>query len=430
MTENKIDNNLFKRNRYKLFAKLPEKSLAILNSNDEMPRNGDQLYKYRQNSDLYYLTGINQPKTILCLCNNHPNEYYREVLFVTKPDESYAIWYGHQYGKEELKEISGIKTIFWLEDFESILKDLMINSENIYLSSNEYIKFIPDFKDRNHRFALELKEKYPLHHFFRLTPLTTELRLIKEILEIETIQYACDITAKAFNRVLEFTKPDVYEYEVEAEITHEYTINRADSHAYQPIIASGANACVLHYSENNMVCKGGDLLLMDFGAEYKNYASDCSRTIPVNGKFTDKQKLCYEAVLNVYKAIVKKYVIGNTIDNLNKETNKLFENELIKLGLFSAGDVEKQNADKPLFQKYFMHGVSHFVGLDVHDVGSKQTKFEEGMILTCEPGFYNNDEGIGIRLENDILITKDGPVNLMKNIPIEIEEIEKIMQNR
>ncbi len=427
MTDNKNNMNLFEKNRQKLFSKLADKSLAIINSNDEMPRNGDQIFKFRQNSDLYYLSGINQPKSILCLCNNHPNVNYKEILFATKPDENYAIWYGHQFGKEELQEVSGIKTIFWLEDFESVLRDLMINSENIYLSSNEYIKFIPDFPDRNHRFSLELKEKYPLHQYFRLAPITSDLRLKKEQEEIEIIKNACEITAKAFNRILNFTKSNIYEHEIEAEITHEFIINRADAHAYQPIIASGSNACVLHYTENNKICKKGDLVLLDFGAEIDNYASDCSRTIPVNGKFTERQKAYYQAVLNVYKAIEKQYIIGNTIDNLNKETGLLIENELIKLGLFSKEDVEKQNNEKPLFKKFFMHGVSHFMGLDVHDVGSRQTLLEEGMILTCEPGIYNAEEGIGIRLENDILITKDGPINLMKNIPIEIEEIEKIM---
>jgi Xaa-Pro aminopeptidase len=427
MTDNKNNMNLFEKNRQKLFSKLADKSLAIINSNDEMPRNGDQIFKFRQNSDLYYLSGINQPKSILCLCNNHPNVNYKEILFATKPDENYAIWYGHQFGKEELQEVSGIKTIFWLEDFESVLRDLMINSENIYLSSNEYIKFIPDFPDRNHRFSLELKEKYPLHQYFRLAPITSDLRLKKEQEEIEIIKNACEITAKTFDRILKFSKPNIYEHEIEAEITHEFIINRADAHAYQPIIASGSNACVLHYTENNKICKKGDLVLLDFGAEIDNYASDCSRTIPVNGKFTERQKAYYQAVLNVYKAIEKQYIIGNTIDNLNKETGLLIENELIKLGLFSKEDVEKQNNEKPLFKKFFMHGVSHFMGLDVHDVGSRQTLLEEGMILTCEPGIYNAEEGIGIRLENDILITKDGPINLMKNIPIEIEEIEKIM---
>jgi Xaa-Pro aminopeptidase len=425
-----MNKNLFAKNREKLFAKLPENSLAIINSNDEMPRNGDQLFKFRQNSDLFYLTGINQPKTILLISTDNPNENYREILFTTQPTELFSTWYGHQADKNELTSISGIKNIMWLEDFEITLKDLLINAENVFLSSNEYIKFIPDFPDRNHRFTLELKEKYPLHSYKRLAPILAGLRLIKEPEEIAAIQKACDITAKAFERVLKQTKPDIYEFQIEAEISYEFTVNAADAHAYYPIIASGENACTLHYIENRGICKNGDLLLMDFGCEIDNYASDCSRTIPVNGKFTERQKACYQSVLTVYKEILTHFVVGNTIDNLNKETNRLIEKELVKLGLFSEADIISQNIGTPLFKKYFMHGVSHFLGLDVHDVGSKQIQFQEGMILTCEPGIYIKEEKMGIRLENDILITKDGPVNLMKNIPMEIEEIEKIMQNR
>jgi Xaa-Pro aminopeptidase len=425
-----MNKNLFAKNREKLFAKLPENSLAIINSNDEMPRNGDQLFKFRQNSDLFYLTGINQPKTILLISPDNPNENFREILFTTQPTELFSTWYGHQADKNELTSISGIKNIMWLEDFEITLKDLMINAENVFLSSNEYIKFIPDFPDRNHRFILELKEKYPLHSYKRLAPILAGLRLIKEPEEIAAIQKACDITAKAFERVLKQTKPDIYEFQIEAEISYEFTVNAADAHAYYPIIASGENACTLHYIENRGICKNGDLLLMDFGCEINNYASDCSRTIPVNGKFTERQKACYQSVLTVYNEILTHFVVGNTIDNLNKETNRLIEKELVKLGLFSEADIIAQNIGTPLFKKYFMHGVSHFLGLDVHDVGSKQIQFQEGMILTCEPGIYIKEEKMGIRLENDILITKDGPVNLMKNIPMEIEEIEKIMQNR
>ncbi len=430
MIVNNINNGLYRKNREKVFAKLPENSLVILNSNDEMPRNGDQLYKYRQNSDLFYLSGINQPKTILVLCNTHPNANYKEIIFANKPDELFSIWYGQLPDKDELSSISGIKNIMWLDDFETTLRDLMIHSENIFLSSNEYIKFIPEFADRNLRFANELKEKYPLHSYHRFTPIISELRICKEKEEIEKIQLACNITAKAFERVLKYIKTDNYEYEIEAEITHEFIINKADGHAYAPIIATGINACTLHYIENTSKCTDGDLLLMDFGAEYENYASDCSRTIPVNGEFTEKQKECYQAVLNVYKEMAQHYVIGNTIDNLNKECNKLIEKELLKLGLITQLEIEKQTEEKPAYQKYFMHGVSHFIGLDVHDVGAKHIKFMEGMVLSCEPAIYISDENIGIRLENDILITETGPVNLMKNIPIEIEEIENIMQNR
>ena len=424
-----ISNSLFTKNRNKLLSVLPINSLAIIQSNDEMPRNGDQLYPFRQNSDLFYLSGINQPKVVVCICNSHPNPAYREILFAVKPNPDYAVWYGHQPDKAELSEISGINTIFWLEDIETVLKDLMINTQNVYLSSNEYIKFIPDFQDRNLRFCLQLKEKYPLHHYHRLSPIITELRLVKETEEISLIETACDITGKAFQRILKKLKPGMMEYEVEAEINHEFLINNVRNHAYQPIIAAGENACTLHYVENAAACNDGELLLLDFGAEYGNYASDCSRTIPVNGKFSNRQKAYYQAVLNVYNEIQKEFVVGNCIDNLNRKTITLIEKELINLGLFNAEDVENQSKESPLYMKYYMHGVSHFMGLDVHDVGSKQTELQPGMILTCEPGIYNKEEKIGIRLENDILITNEGPVNLMKNIPIEIEEIEKMMNN-
>lgn len=424
-----ISNSLFTKNRNKLLSVLPINSLAIIQSNDEMPRNGDQLYPFRQNSDLFYLSGINQPKVVVCICNSHPNPAYREILFAVKPNPDYAVWYGHQPDKAELSEISGINTIFWLEDIETVLKDLMINTQNVYLSSNEYIKFIPDFQDRNHRFCMQLKEKYPLHHYHRLSPIITELRLVKETEEISLIETACDITGKAFQRILKKLKPGMMEYEVEAEINHEFLINNVRNHAYQPIIAAGENACTLHYVENAAACNDGELLLLDFGAEYGNYASDCSRTIPVNGKFSNRQKSYYQAVLNVYNEIQKEFVVGNCIDNLNRKTTALIEKELINLGLFTAEDVENQSKESPIYMKYYMHGVSHFMGLDVHDVGSKQTVLQPGMILTCEPGIYNKEEKIGIRLENDILITNEGPVNLMKNIPIEIEEIEKMMNN-
>jgi Xaa-Pro aminopeptidase len=428
MADNKINNSFFKKNRTKLFSLLPEKSLAIVHSNDEMPRNGDQFFKFRQHSDLFYLSGIEHTKTILALCNNHPDKNYREILIATKPNDAYFIWYGHQPDKDELRKLSGIQTIIWLEDFEVILKELIFYSVNIYLNSNEYIKLIPDFKDRNHRFALELKEKFPLHQYYRLAPFISELRLIKEKEEIELIKEACAITSKAFYRILKFIKPDVYEYEIEAELSHEFTVNKSGGHAYHPIVASGLNACILHYTENDVICKDGDLLLIDFGAEFGNYASDCTRTIPVNGRFSERQKSCYQAVLNVQKKAMELFTIGNTIDNLNAEVNKLIENELILLGLFSREDVNNQNPETPLFKNYYMHGVAHFIGLDVHDVGSKQSVFEEGMVVSCEPGIYIREEKIGIRIENDILITKDGPINLMKNIPVEIDEIENLMK--
>ncbi len=423
-----INSNLFIKNRHKLINNLLPESLAIVNANDEMPKNGDQYFPFRQNSDLFYLTGINEPKTVLVLCPQHPDDQLKEIIFVSKPNASYLTWYGHQPSKEEITAISGIKQVMWLEDLDTVLKDLMINCKNIFLQTNEYIKFSPDIMDRNQRFTIHLKEQFPLHQYHRLAPLLCENRMVKEKEEIDLIKQACSITARAFQRILKFIKPGIFEYEVEAEISHEFTINKANGHAYQPIIASGANACTLHYSENNDICKDGDLVLIDFGAEYGNYASDCSRTIPVNGKFTERQRKCYQAVLNVQYKAMQFFIPGNTIENLNAAVNKLMEIELIQLGLFSQEDVKSQNQESPLFKKYYMHGVAHFIGLDVHDVGSKQKAFEEGMVLSCEPGIYIKEEKIGIRIENDILITKEGGIQLMKDIPMEIEEIEKLMR--
>ncbi|MCX6231609.1 MAG: aminopeptidase P N-terminal domain-containing protein [Bacteroidetes bacterium] len=421
-----INNSLFIKNRENLVKYISPDSIVIIHANDEMPRNGDQYFSYRQNSDMFYLTGINEPKTILVLCPQHPN--FKEIVFVSKPNEDHAIWYGYQPSKEDITAISGIKQVMWLGDFDAVVRELIIGCKNIYLNTNEYIKFIPDVEDRNQRFTKEIKGKYPLHNYHRIAPLVTSLRLIKDDVEIELIKKACEITSKAFLRILKFIKPGCFEYEVEAELSHEFAVNKANGHAYYPIIASGENACTLHYTENKNSCKDGDLLLLDFGAEFGNFASDCSRTIPVNGKFTERQKACYQAMLNVHKKAMDLFIVGNTIDKLNNEVNKLIENELIKLGLFTKNDVEKQDTENPLFKKYYMHGVSHFIGLDVHDVGSKQDTFKEGMVLSCEPGIYIKEEKIGIRIENDILITKQGPVNLTKSIPMEIDEIEKLMQ--
>ena len=422
-----IKNNLFVRNRQKLMGLLLPDSVAIIHANDEMPRNGYQFFPYRQNSDLFYLTGIHEPKTILVLCPQHPNDRYKEIVFVNKPNEEFSTWYGHQPGKEEITAISGIQQVMWLEDFDTVLKDFIISSKHVFLTANEYIKFVPDFDDRNQRFTHQLKQAFPLHPYYRLAPLISELRLIKEKEEIELIQQACSITSKAFQRILQFTKPNVFEYEIEAEISHEFTVNKANAHAYSPIIAAGKNACTLHYVENKAVCNDGELILLDFGAEYGNYASDCTRTIPINGKFSERQKACYQAVLNVHKKAMELFIPGNCIDYLNTTVDRWMEEELIQLGLFTQAEVMMQNPEKPLYKKYYMHGVSHFIGLDVHDAGSKQSIFEEGMILSCEPGIYIKEEKIGIRIENDILITKEGPVNLMAAIPMEIEEIEKLM---
>jgi Xaa-Pro aminopeptidase len=417
----------FVKNRKKLASRLSAKSVAIVNSNDELTRNGDQDFQYRQSSDLFYLTGLIQEKCILTLCPDHPEKKMREVIFTIKPNEQLETWTGHKYTKEEVIEISGVKTVKWLEDFEMTLRDMVLSSENIYINLNEYTKYQTDVAYISNRSALKIREMYPAHNLKRLAPLITKQRLIKEPEELRVLGIACDITNTAFRKVLSFTKPGVMEFEVEAEITYEFLKNGAQGHAYQPIVASGDNALVLHYIENSMECKDGDLMLLDIGAEYSNYAADCSRTIPVNGKFTERQKQCYEAVLRVQKEAIKLYVPGNTIDIINKAVWKMMEKEMIGLGLFTKEEVKNQNPDQPLYSQYLMHGVAHFIGLDVHDVGGKYEKFETGMVLTCEPGIYIKEERIGIRIENDIVVG-DTPVDLMAEIPREVDEIEELMK--
>ncbi len=425
-----IDNNLFKNNRKRLIEQLPTGSIAVFHSNDQYPRNGDQYFPYRQQSDFFYLTGIDQEKSILILAPDCDNKKLNTALFLLETSEQLAIYEGHKYTKEEAADISGIENVYWESDFEVSLREVLANAKSVYLNANEYIKFSSEVSDKNHRFTTKFKSDYPLYKVERAAPILAKLRTIKRKEEIRLMQEACDITQKAFERVLRFTKPGVREYEIQAEIDHEFTINRSGGHGYAPIVASGKNACVLHYIKNEEVCRDGDLLLMDFGAEYANYSADLSRTIPVNGKFTPRQKDCYNAVLRVFKEAKKLLVPGNTSVKVGEETNKLMEAEMIKLGLFTAEDVKNQDPQKPLFKNYFMHGTSHFLGLDVHDVGMKDEPFKPGMVLTCEPGLYIPEEKMGIRIENDILITEKDPVDLMKNIPIEVDEIEHMMKNQ
>lgn len=422
-----IDKKLFIENRNRFSNKLPEESIAIFHSADQSPRNGDQYHTFRQQSDLFYLSGIDQEKSILILAPNHPNKKLREALFLIKTNEQIAVWEGHKYTKEEACATSGIENIYWLDEYEFNLNEAMLDVKNVFLNRNEYAKFFPEVEERNHRKGNELKANFPLYQYHRTAPILANLRMIKSDLEIELIQKACDITAKAFNRVLKTTKPGKYEFQIQAEIDYEYTMNRSNGHGYTPIIASGKSGCVLHYIENDKICNEGDLMLMDFGAEYANYTADMSRTIPVNGKFSKRQKQCYNSVLKVFKELKKMYVPGTISTEINEKANKLMEEEMILLGLFSKEDIKKQDPENPLFKKYFMHGVTHHIGLDVHDVGSKHEAFKAGMILTCEPGIYIPEEGFGIRIENDILITNNEPIDLMQKIPIGVEEIEKIM---
>lgn len=421
---------LFIENRKKFIAKLQPHSLAVFNSNDEMPRSGDQNFPFRQNADFFYLTGIDQEQSILVLFPDSPNVLYKEVLFLRKTNEHIAVWEGHKYTKEEARNVSGIQNIFWMEDMDAVFPMLMNWCENVYINLNENDRAKIEVPYRDLRFANELREKYPLHRYMRSAPILREMRAIKSDIEVKLTEDAVSITDKAFRRVLSFVRPGVMEYEIEAEIIAEFIRNRANGHAYSPIVASGANANVLHYTDNNQVCRDGELILMDFGCEYANYASDLTRTIPVNGKFSPRQRQVYDAVLRVMKAATAMLVVGNTFEKYNAEVGRIMEKELIGLGLLNADEVARQNPDMPLFKKYFMHGISHFMGLDVHDVGNRHIPFKAGMIFTCEPGIYIPEEKMGIRLENDILITEKGPLDLMRQIPLEADEIEKLMSKQ
>lgn len=422
-----ISNDLFKLNRKNFTEKLQSNSIAIFQSNDEFPRSGDQLFPFKQNADLFYLTGIDQEKSILLLFPDCPDPKYRETLFVLETNKHIAVWEGHKYTKEEARQVSGIQSVFWLEEYEKLLPLLMHYAEKVYLNSNENDRYVHEVPYRDLRRAAQIKAAFPLHGYVRSAPIMRELRAIKSTIEVDLTRKACEITGKAFRRVLGFVKPGVAEYEIEAEIIHEFIRNKASGHAYHPIIASGASACVLHYGENNKKCVDGEMILMDFGSEYANYNSDLTRSIPANGRFTDRQRAVYNAVLRVMKEATEMLVPGTVPDEYTKEVGRIMESELLSLGLISHHDVEKQPESSPAYKEYFMHGVSHHLGLDVHDLGHHYNKMVPGMIFTCEPGIYIPEEGLGIRLENDILITENGNADLMKDIPLEIEEIEELM---
>lgn len=424
-----IPSQLFIDNRKRLVAELPPNSMAIFFANDEMPRSADQNHTFRQNPDLFWLSGIDQEKTILIIYPDCPNPMYREALFLRRTNEMIAVWEGHKYTQEEAKAASGIQQIFWEESFEHALKSLMSYCEKVFVNINENDRADNPVPYKDIRFANELKYFYPAHELRRLGPIMAKLRSVKHPIEIEQIRKACQITRDAFIRVLKFMKPGVHEYEVEAEIIHEFIRQRASGHAYQPIIASGANACVLHYIGNNKPCNDGDLVLMDFGAEYANYAADLTRTIPANGKFSERQKAVYNAVLHVMREARTMLRPGTTLAEYNKEVGKVMESELIGLGLLDKEAVKKQDPENPLYKKYFMHGTSHFLGIDVHDIGNRYAKMEVGNVFTCEPGIYIPEEKLGIRLENDVLITEKGVIDLMEDIPLEAAEIEELMHS-
>jgi Xaa-Pro aminopeptidase len=424
-----IDQSLFILNRKNFIKQLKDNSLAIFNANDEFPRSGDQNFIFKQNPDLFYLSGIDQEQTILLIYPDCPNPLYREVLFLRQTNDHIKVWEGYKYTKEQAKSASGITNIYWLEDFDNILHSIVHYADHIYLNSNENDRYAHTVPHRDLRFIDQMRSKYPLHRYERSAPIMRHLRAVKSDVEIELTKKACAITRDAFIKVLKFTKPGVKEYEIEAEIIHEFIRQGATGHAYTPIIASGHNANILHYNDNNQTCNAGDVILFDFGAEYANYNADMSRSIPVSGRFTARQKEVYNAVLQVMKAATNLLTAGTVWNTYHEEVGELMTEQLINLKLISAGDVKNQNPAYPAYKKYFMHGTSHHLGIDVHDFAGRYTPFADGNILTVEPGIYIPEEGLGIRLENNILITANGNIDLMADIPLEAEEIEDIMNS-
>ncbi len=421
-----ISSKLFASNRNRLVKKLARGSVAFVNANDVPEKNADGTLMMEPSSDLFYLTGIEQEESILVLAPNPFDPKMREVLFMREPSEHLKIWEGHKLSKEEASKISGIKEVKWLSEFDLVFRSLMCESQHVYLNTNEHRRATDVVETRDLRFIREVQRKFPLHDYRRLAPILHELRPVKSKAEVDLIKKACGITRDGFHRVLKFVKPGVNEMEVEAEFAHEFIRNGANF-AYTPIIASGENSCVLHYLQNDQVCQDGDVLLLDVGSAYANYNSDMTRTIPVSGKFTKRQKQVYKSVLRVTREMIKRSTVGKGLRDWQKEAEKLIEEELLKLGLITKTDIKKQPKDRPALKKYFMHGLGHSMGLDVHDVNPVNAKLAEGWVMTVEPGIYIPEEGFGIRLENDILVTKKGPIDLMGDIPIDPDEIEDLM---
>ena len=427
MKYEKISSSLFVSNREKFMSKMQKNSIAIFNSNDVMPTNADGTMPFRQNNDLFWLSGVDQEESILLLFPNHEDKTKREVLFLKETNKHIAIWEGQKLSKKEAFETSGISTVYWLSEFEEYLKKSMLKASHLYLNQNIHSRAENNVQTRDDRFRIYISKNYADMSIKDAAPIMHKLRSIKSIVEVNLIKKACDITENGFRRILPFIKPGVMEYEIEAELIHEFINNQSRGFAYQPIIGSGINSCVLHYIQNNSKCLEDEILLMDFGAEYANYASDMTRTVPVSGRFTLRQRAVYDSVLHVMKEATKMLRPGTMFADYNKEIGKIMQEELIKLGLLDRHDVLKQDDKNPLYKKYFMHGTSHYLGLDVHDVGSMELPMQAGMVFTCEPGIYIPEEKIGIRLENDILVTDNNPDDLMKNIPIDAEEIEMLM---
>ena len=428
MKYHQIDRQLFIKNRKKFTAAMKPNSVAIFNSNDIYPVSADSTLPFAQSRDIFYLSGVDQEESILLLFPDAPYENLKEILFLKETNDHIAVWEGEKLTKERAYEVTGIRNVIWLQDFHKTLKEIMAYSDTMYINTNEHYRASIETETREARFVKWWKENYPAHKVEKSNPILQRLRSVKEQEELDLIQHACNITEKGFRRVLSFVKPNVTEYEIEAELIHEFIRNRSKGFAYTPIIASGNNANVLHYIENNQPCKAGDLILFDVAAEYANYSSDMSRTIPVSGKYTDRQKAVYNAVLRVKNDATKLLVPGALWKEYHQEVGKLMTSELLGLGLLDKADVQNENPDWPAYKKYFMHGTSHHMGLDTHDYGLLHEPMKANMVFTVEPGIYIPAEGFGIRLEDNVIVQESGePFNMMANIPIEVEEIEELM---
>lgn len=423
-----IDPQLFIDNRRRLADRLPPNSIAVLNSNDVMPTSADGVHPFVQQTDLFYLSGIDQEESTLVLFPDAREEKHREVLFLRETSELIALWEGRKHTPEEATAVSGVQTVLWNSEFQAVIRSLAAQAERIFLNSNEHPRAGNVVETRDARFGKWCREAFPLHRYARLAPILIDLRAVKSPVEIDLIRQAVAITGQAFRRLLGFIRPGVWEYEIEAEIWHEFVRRRSRGPAFQTIVASGPGSCTLHYVKNDQLCREGDLVLIDFGAEYANYAGDLTRTVPVGGRFSPRQRAVYDAVLRVQKAAIQMLRPGNTLEAYHEAVGRVVEAELVGLGLLDAAAVRAQPKDQPLYKKYFPHGLSHHLGLDVHDYGDKYRPFEAGMVLTCEPGIYIREEGIGVRIENDILITDQGPIDLAADVPREADEVEALMR--
>ena len=423
-----ISSSFYRLNRAKFSAEVNTKSLAIFNSNDIYPISADSTLPFAQHRDIFYLSGIDQEESILLIFPDALEKKHEEILFIRETNEHIAVWEGAKLTKQAATNLSGIKTVYWLKDFEKVFQELSAQCDHFYFNTNEHYRQTVETQTREDRFIAWCKKQYPAHGVGKSNPILQKLRAVKYEEEIAQIQEACNITDKGFRRLLSFIKPNVWEYEIEAELAHEFIRNRSKGFAYTPIIASGNNANVLHYTENNMQCKAGDLILMDVAAEYGNYSSDLTRTVPVSGIFSDRQKAVYQSVLDVKNEATKLLIPGTIWKEYHIEVGKIMTKQLLKLGLLDKADLQNETIEKPAYKKYFMHGTSHHIGLDTHDYGLLHLPMVSNMVFTVEPGIYIPKEGFGVRLEDDVVIQKTGaPINLMESIPIEIEEIETLM---